>query len=93
MLYNNIFDVICCLLFLKEFGLTDATQTIPIPDDFHEWLSEQKISWMSEICQKIVKKWFFEENDLLSEVRTVLGNPEHPEKYWTNSQQVSVPFL
>lgn len=73
------------MLVIKDFGLTDATQTIPIPEDFHEWLSEQKISWMSEICHKIVRKWFFLKNVLLSKVRTVLANPAHPEKYWTSS--------
>ena len=82
LLYYTLFDAVCCVLFLKEFGLTDFSETIPIPDDFHSWDSQQKISWMTEISRKIVRKWFFEDSDLLAEVRTVLVDTDHPENYW-----------
>ena len=36
---------------------------------------------MTEISRKIVRKWFFEDSDLLAEVRTVLVDTDHPENY------------
>lgn len=84
MLYSTIFDGICCLLFLKEFGLTDATQTIPIPDDFFEWLSEQNISWMSEFVRQLLGNGFLKKKMIYCQ-KLELANPEHPENYLTNS--------
>lgn len=60
------------------------SQEIPLPNNFHSLDIESKTSWMTEIYQQIVQKWFFYD-DLLSEVKSVLEDSDHPENYWIKS--------
>ncbi|XP_056008253.1 uncharacterized protein LOC125657360 isoform X2 [Ostrea edulis] len=82
MLYRTIFDAMCCAFFLKEFGLLNLTESIPLPDEFSKWTGEEKIQWMNNICERIVNKWFFGDSDLFEELRQVLSDPDHEENYW-----------
>lgn len=57
-----IFDVMCCVLFFKEFGLCSIEEKIFVLE-----LSsfEEKVLWINEVSERIVKNWFFENIDLV----------------------------
>ncbi|KAK3095093.1 hypothetical protein FSP39_010192 [Pinctada imbricata] len=48
--------------------------------------NELEKEWLNGVCEKLVKKWFFEESDdVFQEIREVLENPHHEENYWTST--------
>lgn len=55
-LLYTIFDAMCCVLFFKEFGLRSTEEKIPVPELSS---SEEKVSWINEVSERIVKNWFF----------------------------------
>jgi hypothetical protein len=69
----------CYVLFLTELGLHSTEETIPMPELCD---NEENISWINEVSEKIVQKWFFENADVVEELRTVLEDEEHNENYW-----------
>lgn len=52
----------CCVLFFKEFGLCSIEEKIFVLE-----LSsfEEKVLWINEVSERIVKNWFFENIDLV----------------------------
>lgn len=46
----------CYVLFFKEFGLRSTEEKIPVPELSS---SEEKVSWINEVSERIVKNWFF----------------------------------
>lgn len=84
-LYYTIFDGICCALFLKEMNLNSLEQELPIPCDWETLENDEKIKWLDDISCKIIRKWFFENNDICHQIREVLADPNHEENYWTGN--------
>jgi hypothetical protein len=82
MLYRTLFDGMCCVLFLKEFGLSDISDPIPVPDEWNTWEPQDKVDWLDGISSKLVRRWFLEDTDLLKDVREVLSDPDSEENYW-----------
>lgn len=76
-----IFDVMCCVLFFKEFGLCSIEEKIFVLE-----LSsfEEKVLWINEVSERIVKNWFFENIDLVQELRNVFEDEYYVENYWIN---------
>lgn len=64
--------VVCC--FFKEFGLRSTEEKIPVPELSS---SEEKVSWINEVSERIVKNWFFENTDLVQELRNVFEDEHH----------------
>ena len=88
MLYYSIFDAICCIMFLREFDKLKVDAYINLPDGFENQSDDEKISWMNDICQRIVKKWFFDNSDdIFHDLREVLEDPNHPENYWVDTDE------
>ena len=85
MLYYTIFDGICCALFLRELNLKSFDDDIPLPPDWDKFCDSDKIKWLNTISERIVKKWFFESDDLCQEIRSVVNDPDHEENYWTSN--------
>ncbi|XP_053390807.1 uncharacterized protein LOC128553655 [Mercenaria mercenaria] len=83
-LYYTVFDAMCCVLFLNNFGLDNAESEIPLPKDFDGWTNECKINWINSVCRNLVNKAFFED-DMFMELREILTNPDHEENYWISS--------
>lgn len=84
LLYYVVFDALCCSLFMQEMNVEDEDQLLP--SDFQEKTDEDKISWLNEICCRIVKKYMFENNeDMLEQLRSVLDDPDHIENYFVAS--------
>ncbi|XP_056013220.1 uncharacterized protein LOC125660287 [Ostrea edulis] len=82
-LYYSIFDGICCILFLNEFGVHNLEEEVEFPTDFHQKSDLDKVSWLNDVCETIVKKWFFEDSDdICQEIRDVFENPDHEENYY-----------
>nr|XP_034298978.1 uncharacterized protein LOC109620531 isoform X1 [Crassostrea gigas] len=81
-LLYTIFDAMCCVLFFKEFGLRSTEEKIPVPELSS---SEEKVSWINEVSERIVKNWFFENTDLVQELRNVFEDEHHVENYWINT--------
>lgn len=76
LLYYVVFDAICCSLFMQEMNVEDEDQLLP--SDFQEKTDEDKISWLNEICCRIVKKYMFEnKEDMFEQLRSVLDDPPH----------------
>ena len=44
-----------------------------------------KIKRLNTISERIVKKWFFESDDLCQEIRSIVNDPDHEENYWTSN--------
>ncbi|XP_061174507.1 uncharacterized protein LOC133183583 [Saccostrea echinata] len=59
-LYYTILDAICCYLFLKEMDLENLSDSIPLPQQFYQYTDADKISWINDICERIIEKYFFE---------------------------------
>lgn len=72
----------CCVLFFKEFGLRSTEEKIPVPELS---ISEEKVSLINEVSERIVKNWFFENTDLVKELRNVFEDEHHVENYWINT--------
>lgn len=88
MLYYTIFDAICCIMFLNEFDKNELESEIELPDGFLDQSDESKISWMNDLCSRIVHKWFFDsKNDIFCELRHILEDPNHLENYWVNTEE------
>lgn len=88
LLYYTILDVICLVMLLDHFKLSDLEENIPFPVDFQDISDQQKINWLNNICGIIIKKFFFEnEADMCASLREVLENPNHPENYWTANME------
>ena len=68
MLYRTVFDAMCSVLFLKEFGINNLNDSIPLPEQFSTWNKDQKIQWLNNICEEILKKWFFKDGDLFEDL-------------------------
>lgn len=64
----------CCVLFFKEFGLRSTEEKIPVPELSS---SEENVSWINEVSERIVKNWFFENTDLVQELRNVFEDEHH----------------
>lgn len=85
LLYYSVYDAICCLLFMMELNVDDDDEMLP--SNFHEKTSEEKISWLNDVCCRIVKKWMFEsKEDMFEQLRDVLGDPEHVENYFVTNE-------
>lgn len=57
-----------------------------LPSDFQEKNEEDKISWLNEICCRIVKKYMFEnKEDMFEQLWSVLDDPDHIENYFVAS--------
>lgn len=71
----------CCVLFFKEFGLCSIEEKIFVLE-----LSsfEEKVLWINEVSERIVKNWFFENIDLVQELRNVFEDEYYVENYWIN---------
>lgn len=88
MLYYSVFDAICCTMFLKEFGKSEFDSQIDLPEGFQDESDDKKITWMNDLCQTIVKKWFFDnKDDIFEELRAILEDPNHPENYWLDTDE------
>ncbi|XP_053380076.1 uncharacterized protein LOC123537039 [Mercenaria mercenaria] len=83
-LYYTVFDAMCCVLFLNNFGLDSAESEIPLPKDFDGWTNECQIDWINSVCRNLLNKVFFED-DMFMELREILTNPDHEENYWISS--------
>ena len=58
MLYRTVFDAMCSVLFLKEFGIYNLNDSIPLPEEFSTWNKDQKIQWLNNICEEMVfQRW------------------------------------
>ncbi|WAR29235.1 hypothetical protein MAR_002803 [Mya arenaria] len=63
MMYYAMLDAIILVMFFEHFGINCLPENssdlpeIPIPEDM---LNEGKISWINNVCEEVVKKWFFE---------------------------------
>ncbi|KAK3108646.1 hypothetical protein FSP39_012456 [Pinctada imbricata] len=87
LLYYTIGDAICVAMFRNELGTCsmDVEDELTLPD-LSRMSVEQKKEWLNGVCEKLVKKWFFEESDdVFQEIREVLENPHHEENYWTST--------
>lgn len=85
LLYYTILDAMCCLLFLKEFGISDFDETIQLPENFVQYSTEEKIFWINGICRSLLRKHFFDsDSDIFRQLREILIDPNHPENYWTS---------
>ena len=86
VLYYTILDGIIVLLFLHQLGSSNL-ESLSLPD-FSQMKPEERISWLNDLCEEILCKWFFEgTQDVCDEIRDVVENPAHEENYWTSSQQ------
>ena len=56
--------------------------SIPLPEEFSTWNKDQKIQWLNNICEEILKKWFFKDGDLFEDLRRIVSDPDHEENYW-----------
>lgn len=84
LLYYVVFDALCCSLFMQEMNVEDEDHLLP--SDFQEKSDEDKISWLNEICCRIVKKYMFEnKEDMFEQLRSVLDDPDHIENYFVAS--------
>lgn len=82
MLYYTVLDAICVALFLDKFQSKDV-DNLQLPD-LEEMSPNDRICWLNDTCEQLLKKWFFEEtDDLCEELRHVLENPQHEENYWS----------
>lgn len=69
---------------MQEMNVEDEDQLLP--SDFQEKTDEDKISWLNEICCRIVKKYMFEnKEDMFEQLRSVLDDPDHIENYFVAS--------
>lgn len=69
---------------MQEMNVEDEDQLLP--SDFQEKTDEDKISWLNEICCRIVKKYMFEnKEDMFKQLRSVLDDPDHIENYFVAS--------
>ncbi|KAK3086218.1 hypothetical protein FSP39_015363 [Pinctada imbricata] len=85
LLYYTIGDAICVAMFRNELGSMDVEDELTL-QDLSRMSVEQKKEWLNGVCEKLVKKWFFEESDdVFQETREVLENPHHEENYWTST--------
>lgn len=86
MLYYTILDGIIMTLFYDHFGLNDFNCEIPVPENFQHLTKEEKLHWLDDICEGIIRKWFFDDGtDVCKSIREVLSDPNHPENYWTEN--------
>ncbi|KAK3083023.1 hypothetical protein FSP39_011873 [Pinctada imbricata] len=87
LLYYTIGDAICVAMFRNELGTCsmDVEDELTLPD-LSRMSVEQKKEWLNGVCEKLVKKWFFEESDdVFQEIREVLENAHPEENYWTST--------
>ncbi|KAK3107199.1 hypothetical protein FSP39_009157 [Pinctada imbricata] len=88
MLYYTVLDAICCLLFLKESGMDDPEGDFLFPEEFPNFSNTEKVDWLNDMVRPIVQKYFFDgKSDILSDVREVISDPNHPENYWISNEQ------
>ncbi|XP_061170260.1 uncharacterized protein LOC133179545 [Saccostrea echinata] len=85
-LYYTILDAICCYLFLKEMDLENLSDSIPLPQQFYQYTDADKISWINDICERIIEKYFFEGSpDIMSMLRDCVTDKNHPDNYWVSN--------
>ncbi|XP_069105225.1 uncharacterized protein [Argopecten irradians] len=88
LLYYTILDGLCLVMFYHHFRINDLEENIPLPDNFSDFTDQEKILWLNNISREILQTFFFENSpDILSSVREVLEDPDHPENYWTSTIQ------
>ncbi|XP_046566552.1 uncharacterized protein LOC124275109 [Haliotis rubra] len=86
ILYYIILDAICLLLFLHHLHLDDPDTKISFPDNFTDLSAGERVQWLNDISEEIIKEWFFEDSeDICESLRRVLSNPEHQENYWVSN--------
>jgi hypothetical protein len=85
-LYYTVLDAICCYLFLQELNLENLEDSIPLPDHFDQYADADKISWINDICERIIQKYFFEGSpDIMSTLRDCVTDKSHPDNYWVSN--------
>lgn len=89
MLYYAILDGLIVYMFLNFFDLTELEEiiNIPLPGDFSTQSDEEKIKWLNDICEQLLRKWFFEySSDICSSLREVFEDSENTENYWVSNK-------
>ena len=61
---------------------TTWNDSIPLPEEFSTWNKDQKIQWLNNICEEILKKWFYKDGDLFEDLRRIVSDPDHEKNYW-----------
>lgn len=85
LLYYTILDAMCCVLFFQKFGKT-SDEEIPLPHNFQNLSSEEKIAWFNGICCEILQEFFFEsQTDIMKDLREILTDLGHPENYYLSN--------
>ncbi|XP_062600399.1 uncharacterized protein LOC134262037 [Saccostrea cucullata] len=85
-LYYTVLDALCCVMFLDEFDVVNFDDVIPLHENFCDKSDDEKIAWINEICENILRKHFFNEcDDLMETLREILNDPNHPENYWISN--------
>lgn len=85
LLYYTILDAMCCVLFFQKFSKT-SDEEIPLPHNFQNFSSEEKIAWFNRICCEILQEYFFEsQTDIMKDLREILTDMGHPENYYLSN--------
>ncbi|WAQ95109.1 hypothetical protein MAR_007580, partial [Mya arenaria] len=89
MMYHAMLDAIILVMFFEHFGINCIPENssdlpeIPIPEDL---LNEGKISWINNVCEEEVKKWFFKgSSDVYTSLREIFDDSEHADNYWVSN--------
>lgn len=84
LLYYTILDSMCCVLFFQKFSKT-SDEEIPLPHNFQNFSSEEKIAWFNGISE-ILQEYFFEsQTDIMKDLREILTDKGHPENYYLSN--------
>ena len=65
MLYRTVFDAMCSVLFLKQFGIYNWIKQYHYLKN-----SAPGIKTINNICEDILKKWIFKDGDLFEDFRS-----------------------
>lgn len=85
-LYYTILDAICCHLLRKELEQESFEDSIPLPDHFDQFSDAEKITWINDLCERIIDKYFFESSpDIMSKLRDCVTDKNHPDNYWVSN--------
>jgi hypothetical protein len=63
--------------------VNNVDENIEFPADFDLKSDVEKVAWLNNVCETLVRKWFFEGSDnVFQEIRSVFEDPDHDENYY-----------
>ncbi|XP_061188750.1 uncharacterized protein LOC133196920 [Saccostrea echinata] len=72
--------------FFRKMDLENLSDSIPLPQQFYQYTDADKISWINDICERIIEKYFFEGSpDIMSMLRDCVTDKNHPDNYWVSN--------